>query len=98
LDIDTTILPDICKIMNFYSLTSSLCPNADVKIVTTPVAAANTGTTRRKILLWIVGIAAGIFALLIGIFAIRAKIKQANEEEDVVPETPTVTQPTPPVS
>ncbi len=88
-DIDGTVLPNICKIMNFYSLVSTLCPTADTKIVSTAVATANPSPmSRLKILLWIVGTGAGIFVLLIIIFAIRAKIRQANEDEDVVPSTP----------
>lgn len=65
-DIESVIVPNLCRIMNFYSIASVTCPNVDIKIVDTPVAAANTsGGTRRKILLRIVGIGAGIFLILI---------------------------------
>jgi hypothetical protein len=57
IDIDSIILPNICKIMNFYNLVSDLCPNENIKIVTTPVGKANASSTVRwKILLWVVGI------------------------------------------
>lgn len=100
-DIESVIVPNLCRIMNFYSIASVTCPNVDIKIVDTPVAAANTsGGTRRKILLRIVGIGAGIFLILIWVFAIRAKIKQANEDEDedVVPPVPVMTPPTTPTA
>jgi hypothetical protein len=66
LDIEGVIIPNLCKIMSFYGIASSTCPNADIKIVDTPVAAANGSSGgRRKILLRIVGIGAGIFLILI---------------------------------
>ena len=94
IDIEGVVIPSLCKIMSFYNIASTTCPNADIKIVDTPVAASNAwGTTRRKILLWIVGIAAGIFVILIWVFAVRAKIKQANAEEEEIISAPTVTPP-----
>lgn len=101
IDIDAIIVPNMCRIMSFYNIPSSLCPNADIKIVDTPVAAANASSgTRRKVLLRIVGIGAGIFVLLLVVFAVRAKIKQANadEEDVVVPTTPIVPPPSTPAA
>ena len=93
-DVDAVIVPNICKIMNFYNIASSVCPNSDIKIIDTPVAAANaSGTIRWKILLRIVGIGAGIFVLLIIVFAVRAKIKQANADEEEIIPIPPVTPP-----
>lgn len=43
LDLDAVIVPNICKIMNFYNLVSELCPNNDIKIVSGTVTAANAG-------------------------------------------------------
>lgn len=94
LDIDMIVLPNICKIMEFYTLVSPLCPNTtDVKIIEDTRVSGQSKTGWVKIVLWIVGIGAGIFVLLIIIFAIRAKIKQANEEDDdeIVP--PPTTEP-----
>jgi len=59
LDMESVVLPNICKIMNSYSLVSQLCPNVDIKIVDTAVVKSNSsGTPRWNILLWIVGIGA----------------------------------------
>lgn len=98
LDVDTIILPNMCIIMKFYNIASALCPNNDIQVVDAQsIPSANAGgTTRRKILLRVVWIGAGIFVILIIAFAIRAKIRQANEEEDdMVPEAPIVTTPGP---
>jgi hypothetical protein len=55
LDMDTIIIPNICKIVAFYNLVSTLCPNNDVKIVETPVVVANPSKISRiKIILRIV--------------------------------------------
>jgi hypothetical protein len=55
LDMDTIIMPNICKIMDFYDLVSTLCPNNDVKIVETTPAVANPSKINRvKIILRIV--------------------------------------------
>jgi preprotein translocase subunit SecG len=82
--------------MAFYNLTSDLCPNDNVKVVDTTVSASNaTWSSRRKILLWILGWLAAVFVILILVFAIRAKIKQASEEDDDVVSAPAPTPPTP---
>lgn len=33
LDMTNTIMPNMCKILNFYSIVSEACPNDNVKIV-----------------------------------------------------------------
>ena len=75
--------------MSFYSLVSPLCPNDSTKIVDQNVAVSTTatGSSWVRILLWVLGIGAGVFLLLIGVFAVRAKIRQAqeDEDEDIVP-------------
>jgi hypothetical protein len=104
LDMTNIIMPDICKIVSFYNLVSTLCPNNNVKIVTTTVTVANPSKISRwRIILRVVGIAAGIFVALVIVFAIRARMKKSageeDEEEDLVtpppeteiPQTPTTT-------
>jgi PKD repeat protein len=90
LDMDEIILPNICTIMSFYSLVSPLCPNDTTKIVDSSVAVTDTASGSSswiRIVLWVLGIWVGIFVLLIWVFAIRAKIRQAQEDEsdDIAP-------------
>jgi 4-amino-4-deoxy-L-arabinose transferase-like glycosyltransferase len=49
----------------------------------TVVAETPTGSRSwLRIVLWVLGIAVGWFLLLVWVFAIRAKIRQAQEDED----------------
>lgn len=84
LDMDTIIMPNMCKILSFYTIVSSLCPNDNVQIVpnadTIKPDNAGVGSSRWKIVLIIFGILAGLFVVLVIIFAIRAKMNQQKEE------------------
>jgi hypothetical protein len=50
---DTIVMPNICKIMNFYSIVSSVCGGEDVKITfdNVPVEQGKTSTNVLKIIL-----------------------------------------------
>lgn len=84
-DMEQIVKPNICTIMSFYSLVSPLCPNDSTKIVdgSVPVETTSSGSSSwLRIVLWVLGIGAWVFLLLVGVFAIRAKIRQAQEDED----------------
>ncbi len=87
LDLETIVVPNICVIMNFYSLVSPLCPNDTTKIVDETLG-SDSSMVWWKIVLRIFWWLGWLFILLIIIFAIRAKIKQANEDEDEIIQTP----------
>ncbi|MFA7718271.1 MAG: hypothetical protein WC875_06170, partial [Candidatus Absconditabacterales bacterium] len=97
LDMDTIIMPDICKIVAFYNIVSTLCPNNDVKIVEETVVVSNPSKISWiKIILRIVGIAVGIFLILVIVFAIRARMnKGAEEDEDEADLVPPAVNETP---
>ena len=56
-DIETQILPRICEVLNFYSISSDTCPDPDG--VATSTSSPKTTTTMGRILKW-VGITVGI--------------------------------------
>lgn len=92
LDMQTVIMPNMCKILAFYTIASDACPDNDIKVVQggdeiQPENAAKGGS-RLKIVLIILGILVGIFVVLVIIFAVRAKMNQEKEaaEEETPPE------------
>ncbi len=84
IDMDEIIMPNICKIMNLYSIPSNLCSTSDIRPVPDDVT-LETGTTSTNwlkiifIVLWIVVFA---FIWLVVVFAIKAKLKQEKEEQE----------------
>ena len=92
-DMDTIIMPDICSIMDIYSIPSSFCSTSNLKAVPdnlavqtwTTVAVATSGTSILKIIFIILGIFVGIFVALVVIFAVRAKMRQEKEENAGIP-------------
>ena len=92
-DIDTTIMPNVCSIMEFHSIPSKLCWSDDLQEIpenTTTVGWVNSVV---KIILTIAGIGIGIFVVLVLIFAIKAKLK--NKDEDDAGEEYIVSEPSP---
>ena len=95
-DMDTIVMPDICSIMEMYSIPSSFCSTSTLKAVpdgivtqqgTTPVKVSSTSVI--KIIFIILGAFVGIFMILVIIFAIRAKMRQEKEENAGIPTPPT---------
>ena len=90
---DTIIMPDICSIMDIYSIPSSFCSTNNLKAVPdnitvqtgTTVAVAKSGTSILKIIFIILGIFVGIFVALVVIFAVRAKMRQEKDENAGIP-------------
>ena len=92
-DIDTTIMPNVCSIMEFHNIPSKLCWSDDLQEIpenTTTVGWVNSVV---KIILTIAGIGIGIFVVLVLIFAIKAKLK--NKDEDDAGEEYIVSEPSP---
>lgn len=83
-DIETQVLPKVCDVLNFYSISSSMCPDASgVKITTENKTIDSSG--RWPILKWVgigVGILGGIFLLIVIFFAIKARLQQNHDEEE----------------
>jgi hypothetical protein len=89
LDMQTVIMPNMCKILAFYTIASDACPDNDIKVVQggdeiQPENSAKGGS-RLKIVLIILGILVGIFVILVIIFAVRAKMNQEKETEEETP-------------
>lgn len=91
LDMTTIIMPNMCRILAFYSIASDACPDNDIK----PVANADTlqadnsswWSNRLKILLIIIGVVVGIFVILVIVFAVRAKMNQEKDTDESSPES-----------
>lgn len=90
LDMKTIIMPNMCRILAFYSIVSDACPNDNVKIVANPdaIKAANATwwSTWWKVVLIILWIVVGIFIVLVIVFAVRAKMNQNEENSETPPE------------
>jgi hypothetical protein len=89
-DMDGIIMPDICKIMQAYAISSSFCSTADMKAVPDNLTVENGtspsgGSSVLKIIFIIIGSLIGVFGILVTIFAIRAKRQQEEEEEEIPP-------------
>ncbi len=84
IDMDEIVIPNICKIMNLYSIPSNLCSTSDIKPVPENVT-LETGTKSTNwlkvifIVLWIVVFG---FIGLVVVFAVKAKMKQEKEEQE----------------
>ena len=89
LDMTTIIMPDMCKILAFYSIVSDTCPNDNVKIVANANAIKSANATWWsswwKIILIILWILVGAFVVLVIIFAVRAKMNQQEENSEITP-------------
>lgn len=89
LDMDTIIMPNICKILSFYTIVSDLCPNDNVKIVSNAdmIQADNVAwwSSWWRIVFIILGIVVGIFVILVIIFAVKAKMNQREEALETHP-------------
>ncbi len=91
-DIQVSIMPEICRVLTFYEITSDQCRAVDE--VTPPTSsltslASGSSSTLVTILKWagiVVGVLAGIFLLIVGFFAIKAKMQQEEEEEGQIKE------------
>ncbi|MBU0626965.1 hypothetical protein KKG31_00165 [Patescibacteria group bacterium] len=98
---DTIVLPNICIITQFYSIPSELCSSEDTRLVpnNVPVEIGQKSSSLLKIVFIVLGILVGVFVILVVIFAIRARMAQAREEEigEELPQEPTPTE-TPPAS
>lgn len=86
-DIQVTIMPEICRVLNFYEVVSDQCRAEEEEAPSSSLDSLSSGSssTLVTILKWagiIVGILAGIFLLIVGFFAIKAKMQQEEEEEE----------------
>jgi len=100
IDMDTIIMPNICVIMQFYSIPSTLCNSDNTKAVPEGIAveSGQKSSSLLKIILIVLGILVWVFLILVVIFAVRARMGQEKEEEigGEVPQPPTpTTTPTP---
>ncbi len=94
LDMKTIILPNMCKILAFYSIVSDACPNNDVKILENAdsIQADNASSMSWwKILLIVLGVLVWAFIILVVVFAIRARMNQEEETEEIIPSAPETT-------
>lgn len=96
-DFDNQIKPNICKITQFYGIVTKACPSTteDIKDVPENIKTeteTSGGVSRLKIVLWVVLGLTAWFVLLIIIFAIRAKIKQSEDNSEWSTPTPTTQQ------
>lgn len=98
-DMDATIMPNMCKIMATYNIPSATCNTDTTKAVPENVTSENkistsTGMSWVKIIFIILGIVVVAFIGLVAVFAVRAKIAQEKEDnpEEVVAQTPSASQ------
>ncbi|MCX6825204.1 MAG: PKD domain-containing protein [candidate division SR1 bacterium] len=92
LDMKNTIMPNICKILGFYTIVTDACPSDSVKVVANSdtIKAVNAGgsSSRLRIVLIVLGIIVGAFVILVIIFAIRARMNQQEDDGDTASQTP----------
>ncbi len=83
-DMDTIVVPNICKIMSIYTIPSSLCSTSDIRTVpeNLSVETGESSTNWLKVIFIILGIAVVGFIGLVVVFAIKAKMKQEQEEQE----------------
>ncbi len=85
LDMKVIIMPNMCKILAFYSIASDACPDNDIKVVQwaddIQSDNASSGGSRWKIILIILWILVSVFIVLVIVFAVRAKMNQQEEDE-----------------
>ena len=93
-DFKSEIIPNLCTIATSFQIIPDFCKDQlqgseDFKVTpTTPAENANLPTTSGgmptaiKVLLWIVGIVVFGFVGVISFFAIKARIRQAKEDEE----------------
>lgn len=79
-DVETQILPRICEVLNFYTIASPNCPDADG----TNRASESTETTvMGRVIKWVgitVGVLWWIFLLIVIFFAVKARLQQNADE------------------
>lgn len=90
-DFKSEVIPNLCSIATSYQIAPEFCKDAgsvDFKPIPTNVETVTTSSsssslpTAIKVLLWIVGIVTLGFVGVISFFAIKARIRQAKEEEE----------------
>lgn len=81
---DSIIMPNICKIMNYYDIASETCASDDVKVVDdTAVQVEKWARSGLKILLIVLLSSVWLLVAVIAFFAIKAKMnKQEDYSED----------------
>lgn len=80
-DMNLIVMPNVCKIANYYNIPSEKCGWEDTKIVDETEIQAETGWSGfLKILLIILWVFVWIFVVLVIVFAIKAKIKKEETE------------------
>ena len=87
-DLDDVVVPNICKILNYYNITSNTntCDNQEnIKIPETEKVqkvSKNKLSTWLKVLIITLSSLIWIFVLLVIFFAVKAKINRNKEEEE----------------
>lgn len=85
IEMELNIMPNICKIMTYYSIPSATCSSEDIKAVPDTVEETDTSSglpgwlKTLFIIIWILLI---VFVWLVVVFAVKAKMRQAQEEAE----------------
>lgn len=79
-EIDLIVVPSICKILSFYTISSSICPNDDWVVIDEELSlneVASSGLVTILKWIWIIVLVLGwIFVTIVIFFAIRSRVKQ----------------------
>jgi heme/copper-type cytochrome/quinol oxidase subunit 2 len=79
---DLIIMPNLCKIMAYYDIPSENCSSDDTKIIENQwLETEKSWKWWLKILFIILGSFIWVFAILVIIFAVKAKLNKEEEEE-----------------
>lgn len=82
-DMELIIMPNICKIAQYYEMPSEKCASENTKIVDDSQIKAEKGhRSGLKILLIVLLSFVWLFITIIVVFAVKAKIKQKEEQEE----------------
>lgn len=81
-DMDTIVVPNICKITVYHNIPSEKCLSEDTKVVDDTWIKAETGSrSGLKILLIVLWAFVWIFVVIVVVFALKARINKQKEEE-----------------
>ncbi|MCF7834746.1 PKD domain-containing protein [Candidatus Gracilibacteria bacterium] len=85
MDMELIIMPDMCKIMDYYAIASDKCSSEEFKNVPSGVEVENVGMSKLvKTLLIVLGSLIGIFIIVVVVFAVKSKLTSSEEETEEI--------------
>lgn len=84
MDMELVIIPDMCKIMEYYSIPSEKCSSEEFKTVPTGVESEDVWMSKLvKTLLIVLWSLVWIFVIVVVVFAVKSKLINKEETEEI---------------